>query len=104
MVTVEEKPDVTYSDVGGCNEQIERLREVVELPLLSSERFVKLGIDPPKGCCYTFIVKRVYSEKILCYAQYLLIRRLYRENSESFVHSLRSFTHEFHSNNMAFKQ
>ena len=25
---VEEKPDVTYSDVGGCKEQIEKLREV----------------------------------------------------------------------------
>ena len=31
---VEEKPDVTYSDVGGCKEQIEKLREVVEMPLL----------------------------------------------------------------------
>lgn len=35
MMQVEEKPDVTYSDVGGCKEQIEKLREVVELPLLS---------------------------------------------------------------------
>ena len=33
-VQVEEKPDVTYSDVGGCKEQIEKLREVVETPLL----------------------------------------------------------------------
>lgn len=49
MMTVEEKPDVTYSDVGGCKEQIEKLREVVELPLLSPERFAVLGIDPPKG-------------------------------------------------------
>ena len=31
---VEEKPDVTYSDVGGCKEQIDKLREVVEVPLL----------------------------------------------------------------------
>jgi ATP-dependent 26S proteasome regulatory subunit len=31
---VEDKPDVTYSDVGGCKEQIEKLREVVETPLL----------------------------------------------------------------------
>lgn len=31
---VEEKPDVTYNDVGGCKEQIEKLREVVETPLL----------------------------------------------------------------------
>jgi len=49
MMTVEEKPDVTYSDVGGCKEQIEQIREVVELPLLHPERFVELGIDPPKG-------------------------------------------------------
>lgn len=49
MMTVEEKPDVTYADVGGCKEQIERLREVVELPLLHPERFTVLGVDPPKG-------------------------------------------------------
>lgn len=34
MMQVEEKPDVTYGDVGGCKEQIEKLREVVEMPLL----------------------------------------------------------------------
>merc|ERR1711879_17854 len=49
MMTVEEKPDVTYDDVGGCKEQIQQLKEVVELPLLHPERFVNLGIDPPKG-------------------------------------------------------
>ncbi|KAJ3103923.1 26S proteasome regulatory subunit 7 [Phlyctochytrium planicorne] len=49
MMQVEEKPDVTYSDIGGCKEQIEKLREVVEMPLLQPERFVNLGIDPPKG-------------------------------------------------------
>jgi len=49
MMTVEEKPDVTYSDVGGSKDQVEKLREVVELPLLHPEKFVQLGIDPPKG-------------------------------------------------------
>eukprot|EP00920_Eleutheroschizon_duboscqi_P020150 GHVT01047992.1.p1 GENE.GHVT01047992.1~~GHVT01047992.1.p1 ORF type:complete len:476 (+),score=40.53 GHVT01047992.1:537-1964(+) len=49
MMTVEEKPDITYNDIGGCKEQLEKLREVVELPLLQPERFVTLGIDPPKG-------------------------------------------------------
>uniref|UniRef100_A0A8C7EKV5 26S proteasome regulatory subunit 7 n=1 Tax=Neovison vison TaxID=452646 RepID=A0A8C7EKV5_NEOVI len=49
MMQVEEKPDVTYSDVGGYKEQIEKLREVVETPLLHPERFVNLGIEPPKG-------------------------------------------------------
>jgi|EP00945_MAST-04E_sp_MAST-4E-sp1_P007021 26S proteasome regulatory subunit T1 len=49
MMTVEEKPDVTYDDVGGAKEGIQQLREVVEIPLLHPERFVALGIDPPKG-------------------------------------------------------
>jgi len=49
MMQVEEKPDVTYADVGGSKEQIQKIREVVELPMLNPERFVTLGIDPPKG-------------------------------------------------------
>eukprot|EP01012_Entosiphon_sulcatum_P016576 TRINITY_DN214_c0_g1_i1.p1 TRINITY_DN214_c0_g1~~TRINITY_DN214_c0_g1_i1.p1 ORF type:complete len:434 (-),score=117.03 TRINITY_DN214_c0_g1_i1:20-1321(-) len=49
MMQVEEKPDITYSDVGGAKEQVDKIREVVELPLLHPERFTGLGIDPPKG-------------------------------------------------------
>lgn len=49
LMTVEDKPDVTYEDVGGAKEAMEKLREVLELPLLHPERFVTLGIDPPKG-------------------------------------------------------
>jgi len=49
MMTVEDKPDVTYNDIGGCKEQLEKLREVVEMPLLTPQKFIDLGIDPPKG-------------------------------------------------------
>jgi hypothetical protein len=49
MMTVEERPDVTYNDIGGCKEQLERLREVLEMPMLNPEKFINLGIDPPKG-------------------------------------------------------
>lgn len=49
MMQVEEKPDVTYNDVGGAKEQIDKIREVVEMPLLNPEKFIALGIDPPKG-------------------------------------------------------
>lgn len=49
LMTVEDKPDVTYEDVGGAKDAMEKLREVLELPLLHPERFVTLGIDPPKG-------------------------------------------------------
>merc|ERR1719230_2396870 len=49
MMTVEEKPDITYNDIGGNKDEIQKLREVLELPMLHPERFVSLGIDPPKG-------------------------------------------------------
>mmetsp|Transcript_5523 Transcript_5523/g.9892 ORF Transcript_5523/g.9892 Transcript_5523/m.9892 type:complete len:457 (+) Transcript_5523:198-1568(+) len=49
LMTVEDKPDVTYDDVGGAKDAMEKLREVLETPLLHPERFVALGIDPPKG-------------------------------------------------------
>ena len=48
MMQVEDKPDVTYDDVGGAGDALEKLREVVEMPLLHPERFISLGIDPPK--------------------------------------------------------
>ncbi len=46
---VEEKPDVTYDDIGGLDEQIRELREVVEKPLKEPELFEKVGVEPPKG-------------------------------------------------------
>jgi len=49
LMQIEEKPDVTYKDIGGCKEQIEKIREVVELPMIHPERYANLGIDPPKG-------------------------------------------------------
>ncbi|KAL6122686.1 hypothetical protein NUSPORA_00215 [Nucleospora cyclopteri] len=49
LMQVEEKPEVTYDDIGGCKEEIEKIREVVEEPLLNPEKFIELGIDPPKG-------------------------------------------------------
>ena len=38
-----------YSDVGGLNEQIRELREVIELPLINPELFQRVGIKAPKG-------------------------------------------------------
>ncbi len=46
---VEEKPNVTYADIGGLDQQIEEIREAVELPLLKPELFAEIGIEPPKG-------------------------------------------------------
>ena len=46
---VEESPSVTYEDIGGINEQIQEVRETVEMPLESPEVFDAVGIDPPSG-------------------------------------------------------
>ncbi|MEM7816555.1 MAG: AAA family ATPase, partial [Candidatus Aenigmatarchaeota archaeon] len=47
---MEEKvPEVTYEDIGGLKEEIQKVREMVELPLKHPELFERLGIEPPKG-------------------------------------------------------
>ncbi len=40
---------INYDDVGGMEETIKQLREMVELPLRYPELFTRLGVDPPKG-------------------------------------------------------
>ncbi len=52
LVTASEivdKPSVTYADIGGLNDQIREIREAVEYPLLRSDLYKKVGVDPPKG-------------------------------------------------------
>ncbi|WP_420876638.1 CDC48 family AAA ATPase [Sulfolobus acidocaldarius] len=55
-ITISEKPveqtrypRVTYEDIGGMKEIIQKIRELVELPLRHPELFKRLGIEPPKG-------------------------------------------------------
>ncbi|TFG12708.1 AAA family ATPase [Candidatus Thorarchaeota archaeon] len=42
-------PQVTYEDIGGLNKEIQKIREMIELPMKSPELFKRLGIEPPKG-------------------------------------------------------
>ncbi|WP_436347667.1 CDC48 family AAA ATPase [Natronorubrum sp. FCH18a] len=44
-----ESPNVTYEDVGGLDDELERVREMIELPMAHPELFRALGIEPPKG-------------------------------------------------------
>ncbi|MFW9946682.1 MAG: CDC48 family AAA ATPase [Candidatus Odinarchaeota archaeon] len=61
---------VTYEEVGGLDKEIQRVREMVELPLRHPSLFKRLGIDPPKGvllrgppgCGKTLLAKAVANE------------------------------------------
>lgn len=46
---VEERPDVTYQQIGGLAKQITEVREAIELSLTHPELFEKVGIESPKG-------------------------------------------------------
>ena len=47
------KPNVSWNDVGGLEEVKEKLRELIELPLIRPDLFVKAGIKPSKGVLLT---------------------------------------------------
>eukprot|EP00636_Phaeomonas_parva_P008774 CAMPEP_0118865610 /NCGR_PEP_ID=MMETSP1163-20130328/9804_1 /TAXON_ID=124430 /ORGANISM="Phaeomonas parva, Strain CCMP2877" /LENGTH=411 /DNA_ID=CAMNT_0006799851 /DNA_START=220 /DNA_END=1455 /DNA_ORIENTATION=- len=46
---MQQKPDVTYADIGGNDMQKQEVREAVELPLTHFELYKQIGIDPPGG-------------------------------------------------------
>lgn len=56
----EDPGDVTYSAIGGLSEQIRELREVIELPLLNPELFMRVGITPPKGNRISLMFTNLY--------------------------------------------
>ncbi|EDW94226.1 26S proteasome regulatory subunit 10B [Drosophila yakuba] len=49
-MTHEDPGNVNYAEIGGLGQQIRELREVIELPLLNPDIFLRVGINPPKGC------------------------------------------------------
>jgi len=49
---VEKAPTESYADVGGLEQQIQEIKEAVELPLTHPELYEDIGIKPPKVCCY----------------------------------------------------
>jgi proteasome-associated ATPase len=66
-LVLEEVPDITYSDVGGLDDQIDQIQDAVELPYLHADLFHEHDLQPPKGillygppgCGKTLIAKAV---------------------------------------------
>jgi 26S proteasome regulatory subunit T4 len=48
-MSLEDPGQISFAGIGGLNEQIRELREVIELPLKNPELFLRVGIKPPKG-------------------------------------------------------
>jgi len=48
-MSLEDPGQISFGGIGGLNEQIRELREVIELPLKNPELFLRVGIKPPKG-------------------------------------------------------
>jgi len=49
MELIDTIPDTSYNDIGGLEEQIQEVKETVELPLIKPELFKRIDIEPPKG-------------------------------------------------------
>lgn len=49
MEVIDSIPDLSYQDIGGLKDQLQEVRETVELPLKRPDLFEKVGIEPPKG-------------------------------------------------------
>lgn len=70
-----ERPEISYGDIGGLEEQLNEIREVVELPLTKPELFKAVGISPPKGILFigppgtgkTLAAKAVAHESNACF-------------------------------------
>ena len=48
-IKVEKAPLESYADIGGLEDQIQEIKEAVELPLTHPEIYEEMGIKPPKG-------------------------------------------------------
>lgn len=48
-MSLEDPGNISFAGIGGLTEQIRELREVIELPLINPELFLRVGIKPPKG-------------------------------------------------------
>ena len=96
QVVLEEVPDVTYEDIGGLGDQIEVLRDAIELPYLHQEEFKQYELSPPKGillygppgCGKTMIGKAVANSLAQRIAELILDRESDDRDDQHHDHGL----------------
>ncbi len=48
-ISEEKIPEITYEDIGGLDDEVKKIREMVEIPMKHPEIFERLSVEPPKG-------------------------------------------------------
>ncbi|MDP6781993.1 MAG: CDC48 family AAA ATPase [Dehalococcoidia bacterium] len=90
---------ITYEDIGGLGREIQRIREMAEMPLKYPEVFERLGIEPPKGvllhgppgCGKTLIARAVASETLAHFSHVNGPEVIHKFYGESEAHLRRIF-------------
>lgn len=83
VMKLEKAPQETYADVGGLDQQIQEIKESVELPLTHPEYYEEMGIKPPKGKVSLF--RTVKEEFILLFSLFCVKMKLNSFSSLSFI-------------------
>ena len=65
VMKLEKAPTESYADIGGLEQQIQEIKEAVELPLTRPELYEEMGIKPPKGVILYGVPGKINTKQIV---------------------------------------